>query len=80
MKTFTTPKALMVVLLCYGTIIIFSSFLVEVVHAHSVGSAAGGINNHEHGRIISVSELFLSVTPVSGGLALAITLLLWKRK
>jgi hypothetical protein len=54
--------------------------LVEVVHAHSVGSAAGGVNNHEHGRIISVSELFLSVTPVSGGLALAITLLLWKRK
>jgi len=34
----------------------------------SVGNA-GSRNNHEHGRIVSVSELLLTVTPYTAGLA-----------
>ena len=37
-------------------------------------------NNHEHGRIISVSELFLTVTAVTAGLAIGFTFLFWKRE
>jgi len=47
--------------------------------AHSVGSA-GSSNNHEHGRIVSVSELLLTVTPYTSGLAIGFTFLFWKRK
>ena len=84
MKTFTIPKAIVMtaVLLCYAAIIIititFSSFLVETVYAHSIGN--GGSNSHEHRRIVSVSELFLTVTPVTAGLAIGFTFLFWKRK
>ena len=80
MKTFTISKAIVMtaVLLCYAAIITFSSFLVETVYAHSIGN--GGTNNHEHRRIVSVSELFLTVTPVTAGLAIGFTFLFWKRK
>jgi hypothetical protein len=61
-------------------IITFSSFLVETVYAHSSGSAGISSNNHDHGRIVSVSELLLSVTPYTAGLIIGFTLLFWKRK
>ena len=38
MKTLTTPKGMVPVVLCYAAIIIFSSFLVETAYAHSTGS------------------------------------------
>jgi hypothetical protein len=79
MKTFTTPKAIVAAVLCYAAIITFSSFSVETVYAHSIGSSSGS-NNHEHRRIVSVSELFLTVTPVTAGLAIGFTFLFWKRK
>jgi hypothetical protein len=78
MKTFTTPKAIVPVVLCYAAITTFSSFLVETVYAHSVGSA-GSSNNHEHGRIVSVSELLFTVTPYTAGLAIGLTFFFWKR-
>jgi hypothetical protein len=81
MKTFTTPKAIVAAVLCYAAIIItFSSFLVETVYAHSIGSDGGGSNNHEDRRIVSVSELFLTITPVTAGLAIGFIFLFWKRK
>jgi hypothetical protein len=80
MKTFTTPKAIVAAVLCYAAIITFSSFSVETVYAHSIGSGGGSSNNHEHRRIVSVSELFLTVTPVTAGLAIGFTFLFWKRK
>ncbi|HEX6281475.1 MAG TPA: hypothetical protein VFZ67_04550 [Nitrososphaera sp.] len=81
MKTFTTPKAMVAAVLCYAAIITFSSFLVETVYAHSSSSgSAGSSNNHEHGRIVSVSELLLTVTPYTAGLAIGFTFLFWKRK
>jgi hypothetical protein len=76
MKTFTTMKAIVAAVLCYAAIITFSSFFVETVYAHSSGSS----NNHEHGRIVSVSELLLSVTPFTAGLAIGFTLLFCKTK
>jgi hypothetical protein len=79
MKAFTTPKAIVAVVLCYAAITTFSSFLVETVYAHSVDSA-GSSNNHEHGRIVSVSELLFTVTPYTAGLAIGFTFLFWKRK
>jgi hypothetical protein len=80
MKTFTTPKAIVAVVLCYAAVITFSSFLVETVYAHNIGSS-GSSNNHEHGgRIVSVSELLLTVTPYTAGLAIGFTFLFWKRK
>ena len=64
MKTFTTLKAIVAAVLCYAAVITFSTFLVESVYAHGSGSAGGSSNNnHDHGRIVSVSELLLSVTP-----------------
>jgi hypothetical protein len=78
MKTFSTPKAIMTSVLCYAAIMASSSFLVETVYAHSIDS--GGSNNHEHRRIVSVSELLLTVTPVTAGLAIGFTFLFWKRK
>jgi hypothetical protein len=81
MKTLTTMKAIVAAVLCYAAIITFSSFFVETVYAHSSGSAGGSSsNNHEHGRIVSVSELLLSVTPFTAGLAIGFTLLFWKTK
>jgi hypothetical protein len=80
MKTFTTPKAMVAAVLCYAAIITFSSFLVETVYAHSSSGSAGSSNNHEHGRIVSVSELLLTVTPYTAGLAIGFTFLFWKRK
>jgi hypothetical protein len=79
MKTFNTPKAIMRAVLCYAVIITFSSFLVETVYAHNSDSA-GRSNNHEHGRIVSVSEILLTVTPYTVGLAIGFTFLFWKRK
>lgn len=80
MKTFTTPKAIVAAaVLCYAAIITFSSFLVETVYAHS-SSSADSSNNHEHGRIVSVSELLLTVTPYTAGLAIGFTFLFWKGK
>jgi hypothetical protein len=79
MKTFTIPKAIVAAVLCYAAIITFSSFLVETVYAHSIDSG-GSNNNHEHRRIVSVSELLLTVTPVTAGLAIGFTFLFWKRK
>ena len=75
MKAFTAPKAIMAAVLWYFAIITFSSFQVEAVYAHS-----GSSNNHEHGRIVSVSELLLQVTPFAGGLATGFTFLFWKRE
>ena len=75
MKAFTAPKAIMAVVLCCSAIITFSSFPGEVVYAHS-----GSSNNHEHRRIVSVSELLLQVTPFAGGLATGFTFLFWKRE
>jgi hypothetical protein len=40
----------------------------------------GSSNNHGHGRIVSVSELLLQVTPFAGGLATGFTFLFWKRE
>lgn len=80
MKTFTTPKAIVAAVLCYAAIITFSSFLVETVYAHSSSGSADSSNNHEHGRIVSVSELLLTVTPYAAGLAIGFTFLFWKRK
>jgi hypothetical protein len=75
MKAFTAPKVIMAVVFCYSAIITFSSFLGEAVYAHS-----GSSNNHGHGRIVSVSELLLQVTPFAGGLATGFTFLFWKRE
>ena len=79
MKAFTAPKVIMAVVLCYSAIITFSSFLGEAVYAHS-GSSSSSSNTHEHGRIVSVSELLLQVTPFAGGLATGFTFLFWKRE
>jgi hypothetical protein len=81
MKSFTTPKGVMAAVLCYSAIITFSSFLVETVYAHNTGSAGSiNINNHQHGRIVSVSELLLQVTPFTAGLAMGFSLLFWKKE
>jgi hypothetical protein len=45
MKTFATPKATVAAVLCYAAIITFSSFLVETVYAHSIGTTTGSSNN-----------------------------------
>ena len=81
MKAFTAPKVIMAVVLCFSAMITFSSFLGEAVYAHSSSStdSANG-NNHDHGRIVSVSELLLQVTPFAGGLATGFTFLFWKRE
>jgi uncharacterized membrane protein (Fun14 family) len=79
MKTLTTSKAIVAAtVLCYAAIITFSSFSVGTVYAHSIGSGAG--SNHEHGRIVSLSELFLTVMPFTAGLAIGFVLLFRKRK
>jgi hypothetical protein len=75
MKAFTAPKAIMAVVVCCSAIITFSSIPGEAVYAHS-----GSSNNHGHGRIVSVSELLLQVTPFAGGLATGFTFLFWKRE
>jgi hypothetical protein len=81
MKTLTTLKAIVAVVLCYFTTITFSSFLVETVYAHSAGSVAGtDSNNHDHRRVVSVSELLLQVTPFTAGLAIGFALLFWKNE
>jgi hypothetical protein len=81
MKTFTTLKAVMAAVLCYAAIVIFSSFLVETVYAHSSSSSAGSSSiNHDHGIIVSVSELLPSVTLYTAGLVIGFTLLFWRRK
>jgi hypothetical protein len=78
MKTFITPKAIVAAVLCYSAIITFSSFLLETVYAHS--SSAGSSNTHEHGRIVSVSELMLQVTPFTAGLVIGFMFLFWKKE
>jgi hypothetical protein len=82
MKAFTAPKGIIAVVLCYSAIITFSSFLGEAVYAHSGGGStgSGNSNNHEHGRVVSISELLLQVTPFAGGLATGFTFLFWKRE
>ena len=83
MKTFTTLKAIVAALLCYAAIVTFSTFLVETVYAHSSSSSAGSSGssfNHDHGRIVSVSELLPSVTLYTAGLVIGFTLLFWRRK
>jgi hypothetical protein len=81
MKTFTTLKAIVAAALCYAAIFTFSTFLVESVYAHSSSSAgSSGSINHDHGRIISVSELLPSVTLYTAGLVIGFTLLFWRRK
>jgi hypothetical protein len=82
MKTFTTLKAVMAAVLCYAAIVIFSSFLIETVYAHSSSSSSAGSSsiNHDHGRIVSVSELLPSVTLYTAGLVIGFTLLFWRRK
>ena len=82
MKAFTAPKVIMAVVLCFSAMITFSSFLGEAVYAHSSSSTTDSANgnNHDHGRIVSVSELLLQVTPFAGGLATGFTFLFWKRE
>jgi hypothetical protein len=81
MKTLTTMKAIVALVLCYCTTITFSSFLVETVYAHSAGSVGStDSNNHDHRRVVSVSELLLQVTPFTAGLAFGFTLLFWKNE
>jgi hypothetical protein len=82
MKTFTTLKAIVAAVLCYAAIVTFSTFLAETVYAHSSSSSAGssGSINHDHGRIVSVSELLPSVTLYTAGLVIGFTLLFWRRK
>jgi hypothetical protein len=61
--------------------ITFLSFLFEAAYAHSTGTADVSIDNdHEHGRIISASELFLSITSFTAGLAIGMALLFRKRR
>jgi uncharacterized membrane protein (Fun14 family) len=81
MKTFTTSKAIVAVVLCYSGVITFSSFFIETAYAHSSDVAGGGStnNNHEHGRIVPVSDLLLQVTPFTAALAIGFTLLFRKR-
>jgi hypothetical protein len=79
MKTFTIPKAVVAAIICYSAIMTFSSFLVEMVYAHS-SSAGSSSNNHEHGRIVSVSELMLQVTPFTAGLVIGFMFLFWKNE
>ena len=62
MKAFTAPKPIIAVVLCYSAIVTFSPFLGEAVYAHSASN-----NNHEHGRIVSVSEFMPQVTPLQEG-------------
>ncbi len=81
MKAFTAPKAIIAVVLSYSAIFTLSSFLVEVAYAHKTGTTDSvNSNNHEHGRVVSVSELLLQVTPFAGGLATGFTFLFWKRE
>ena len=76
MKTFTTLKAIVAAVICYAAVVTFSTFLVETVYAHS----SSGSVNHDHGRIVSVSELLPSVTLYTAGLVIGFTLLFWRRK
>ena len=79
MKRFPTPKAIVAAVLCYAaTIITFSSFLVEAVYAHS--SSGSSTNNHEHGIVISVSELLLQFTPFTAGLVIGFLFLFWEKE
>ena len=84
MKTFTTLKAIVAAVICYAAIVTFSTFLVETVYAHSSSSSSSagssGSINHDHGRIVSVSELLPSVTLYTAGLVIGFTLLFWRRK
>jgi hypothetical protein len=80
MKTFTTLKAIVAAVLCYAAIVTFSTFLVETVYAHSSSSGSSSSINHDHGRIVSVSELLPSVTLYTAGLVIGFTLLFWRRK
>jgi len=85
MKTFTTLKAIVAAVLCYAAIFTFSTFLVETVYAHSSSSSSSsadssGSINHDHGRIVSVSELLPSVTLYTAGLVFGFTLLFWRSK
>ena len=69
----------MAAVLCYAAMITFSYFLFEAVYAHSAGTADVSFDNdHEHGRIISASELFLSITSFTAGLAIGMALLFRK--
>ena len=77
MKRFPTPKAIVAAVLCYAATITFSSFLVEAVYAHSSSSST---NNHEHGIVISVSELLLQFTPFTAGLVIGFLFLFWKKE
>jgi hypothetical protein len=81
MKTFTTIKAIVAAVLCYAAIVTFSTFLVETVYAHGSSSAvSSGSISHDHGRIVSVSELLPSVMLYTAGLVIGFTLLFWRRK
>jgi hypothetical protein len=80
MKAFTAPKVIMAVVLCYSALITYSSFLGEAVYAHSSSTDSANGNSHDHGRIVSVSELLLQVTPFAGGLATGFAFLFWKRE
>ena len=75
-------KSIVAAVLCCAAIVIFSSFLVETVYAHSSSSSAvsSGNINHDHGSIVSVSELLPSVTLYTAGLVIGFTLLFWRRK
>jgi hypothetical protein len=79
MTTSISSRAILAVVVCYSAIVAFSSFSIEVVYGHSIGGA-GSSNNHQHTRVVSVSELLLQVTPFTAGLAIGLTLLLRKRK
>ena len=80
MKTFNTLKAIVAAVLCYAAILTFSTFLVETVYAHGISAGSSGSINHDHGRIVSVSELLPSVTIYTAGLVIGFTLLFWRRK
>ena len=70
-----------VAVLLYSAIFTLSTFSVETVYAHSSASAGStNGNNHEHGRIVSLNELLLQVTPFTAGLAIGFTFLSWKNE
>ena len=80
MKTFTTQNAIVPAVLCRLPSSLFHLFWSRRFTLIVFGTAGSSNNNHEHGRIISISELFLTVTPLTVGLAMGFTFLFWKRK
>lgn len=82
MKTFATLRAIVMSVLFFSVTIAFSSFLNEPVYAHSTSGSASShnSNDHDHKRIVPISELLLQVIPFTAGLAIGFTLLFRKKE